>query len=80
MNVQLLTEQHLEFLSLIGGCSGSSQSTLVKMPHCWKSYAPAQLGLIIMSPYSRLLIFAKKLGLTKFGQTGEIQEPSLHYL
>ena len=35
MSVMLLTESHLEFLSLIGGCTGSSESTLVKMPHCW---------------------------------------------
>ena len=39
MNVKLLTEHHLEFLSLKRGCTGSSESTLVKMPHCWKSYA-----------------------------------------
>ena len=37
MSVKLLTEHHLEFLSLKGGCTGSSESTLVKMPHCWKS-------------------------------------------
>ena len=40
MIVKLLTEHHLEFLSLKGGCRGSSESTLVKMPHCWKSHAP----------------------------------------
>ena len=38
MAVKLLTEHHLEFLSLKGGCTGSSESTLVKMPHCWKSH------------------------------------------
>ena len=43
MIVKLLTEHHLEFLSLEGGCRGSSESTLVKMPHCWKSHAVAQL-------------------------------------
>ena len=42
MIVKLLTEHHLEFLSLKGGCRGSSESTLVKMPHCWKSHALAQ--------------------------------------
>ena len=46
MNIKLLTEQHLEFLSLKGGCTGSSESTLVKMTHCWKSHVKAQ----IMSP------------------------------
>ena len=35
MSVKLLTEHHLEFLSFKGGCTGSSESTLVKMPHCW---------------------------------------------
>ena len=41
MIVKLLTEHHLEFLSLKGGCRGSSKSTHVKMPHCWKSHALA---------------------------------------
>ena len=45
MIVKLLTEHHLEFLSLKGGCTGSSESTLVKMPNCWKSHATAQLCL-----------------------------------
>ena len=43
MIVKLLTEHHLEFLSLKGGCRGSSESTFVKMPHCWKSHALAQI-------------------------------------
>ena len=34
MSVMLLTEYHLEFVSLKGGCTGSSESALVKMPHC----------------------------------------------
>ena len=37
ITVNLLTEHHLEFGSFIGGCTGSSESTLVKMPRCWKS-------------------------------------------
>ena len=48
MIAKLLTEQHLEFLSLKGGCRGSSDSTHVKMPHCWKFHAMAQS----MSPLS----------------------------
>ena len=43
MSVKLLTEHHLEFLSLKGGCTGSSESKPVKMSHCWKSHAMAQL-------------------------------------
>ena len=36
MTVKLMTEHNLELLSLKEGCTGSSESTLVKMPHCWK--------------------------------------------
>ena len=43
MTVKLLTEHQLEFLSLNGGCRGSSESTLVKMSNCWKSHATAHL-------------------------------------
>ena len=42
MIVKLLTDYHLEFLSLKGGCRGSSESTLVKISNCWKSHAAAQ--------------------------------------
>ena len=45
MNVKLPTEHHLEFLSIKGGCTGLSESTLVKMPHCWKSHVLAQMYL-----------------------------------
>ena len=41
MSVKLLTGHHLEFLSLNGDCASSSESTLVKMPHCWKSQVAA---------------------------------------
>ena len=43
MTVELLIEHHLEFLSLKGGCTGSSEYTLVKMPHCWKSHVAAHI-------------------------------------
>ena len=42
MSVKLLTEHNLEFLSLKGDCTGSSESTLVKMPLCSKSHFTAQ--------------------------------------
>ena len=44
MIVKLLTEHHLEFLSLKGGCRGSSESTLAKMSNCWKSRAAAHIS------------------------------------
>ena len=49
MHVMLLTEHHLEFLSLEGGCTGSSESTLVKMTHCWKSHVAAQIKILLVS-------------------------------
>ena len=39
----LMTIWSLEFLSLKGGCRGSSESTHVKIPHCWKLHALAHL-------------------------------------
>ena len=46
MSVKVLIEQHLEFLSYKGGCTGLSESTLVKMSHCWKSHVVAQMKLM----------------------------------
>ena len=43
MIVKLLTDYHLEFLSLKGGCRGLSESTHVKMPHYWKSHVTAHV-------------------------------------
>ena len=57
MTVKLLSEQHLEFLSLKGDCTGSSESTLVKMLHRWKSHHAAQITNTVNSQ-----IFAKLSG------------------
>ena len=75
MSVKLLTEHHLEFLSLTGGCIASSESTLVEMPHCWKSYDVAHIlvksrslqllksAFVIMLSYMSVqIIFQKWLG------------------
>ena len=43
MIVKLMIEHNLEFLSLKGDCTGSSESTLIKMSNCWKSHATARL-------------------------------------
>ena len=50
LTVKVLTNHHLEFLSLKGGCIGSSESTLVKMPHCWKSHVAAQMFIEPVNP------------------------------
>ena len=61
MIVKLLTEHHLEFLSLKGDCRGSSESTHVKMPHCWKSNATAHIfteinQIMLDIPYKSVLL------------------------
>ena len=43
MSIKLQTERRLEFLSFKGGYTGPSESTLIKMPYCWKSHAAAQI-------------------------------------
>ena len=48
ISVKLLTELHLEFLGLKGGSTDSSESTLVKMPHCWKSHVMAHIYLRVV--------------------------------
>ena len=53
MIVKPLTEHHLEFLSLKGGCRGLSESTHVKMPHCWRSHILAYLTLIEVTLFFR---------------------------
>ena len=52
MIVKLMTEHHLEFLSLTGGCTGSSESTLVKMPFVgnlvhWFNFCKIKLYILI---------------------------------
>ena len=46
MNIKLLTEHHLDFISLKGGRTGSFESTLVEMTHCWKSHVAAYIILL----------------------------------
>ena len=43
MTLRLLTEQHLEFICLKGDFTGYSESTIDKMPHCWKSHVTAYM-------------------------------------
>ena len=55
MSVKLLTEHHLEFLCLTGGCTGSYESTHVKMPDCWKSHVAAHIVVCFISMASAIL-------------------------
>ena len=55
MIVKLLTEHQFEFLSLKGGCRGSSESTLIKLSNCWNSHAAAHY-YNMSSPYVNTFI------------------------
>ena len=47
MTVKLLSKHHLVIISLKGGCTGSSEPTLVKIPHCLKSHVAAHICIVI---------------------------------
>ena len=75
MTVKLLTEQYFEFLSLTGGCKGSSESTLVKIRHCWKSHATVQLSTLHL-----LMTIANSLDPDQAGQNlGPDVDPKYMY-
>ena len=77
MSAKLLTEHHLEFLSLKEGFTGLSESTHVKMPHCWKSHATAHL-VILVNAYNEFTYYVHcTVNVLKFhkmpGQTAQTQ-------
>ena len=59
MSVKLLTEQCLEILSLKGDCIGSSEATIVKMPHCWKSCVTAHYVYAMAICMESVLVFGR---------------------
>ena len=59
VSVKLLTEHHLEYLSLKGGCTGLSEYTLVKMPHCWKSHVTAHMVIMLFVCWPKFVFFMK---------------------
>ena len=54
IDVKALTEHYLELLSLKRGCTGSSESRLVKMPHCWKSHGAVEIQFKLLAPLTGL--------------------------
>ena len=61
MIVKLLPEHYLEFLSWKDGCTGLSESTLVTMPHYWKSYIMALIRQLMRLRYVSHMQTAKGL-------------------
>ena len=78
ISFKLLTEYYLELLSLTGGCTGLSESTLVKLPHCWKSHVTAQMligySIFLINIYLGILVI--QLG-TFVNFTYQLIPPSL---
>ena len=79
MTVRLLTEHYLEFLSLKGGCTGSSESTLVKKPHYWKKHVTAHIVRKGLFSVKHLIFGASKFGDFKSETTQmcRLSEPAL---
>ena len=65
MTLRLLAEQHLEFLSLKRGFTSSSESTLAKMLHFWKSHVAAHI-------YAKL-----KIGVPLYGVALQEEGPQI---
>ena len=61
MTLRLLAKHHLEFLSLKGGCTDSSETTLVKMPHRWKPCATSHMLTDNASNERAIEVKSKKL-------------------
>ena len=78
MTLRLLTEKHIELLSLKGGFTGSSESTLAKMPHCWKSHVAARLYRI-KKKFLKANLFIFKKGINKLRVTYLRASYPLHY-
>ena len=53
LSVKLLTEHRLRFLSIKGGCTGLSESILVKISHCWShmSWLKSKIHAFPSCPY-----------------------------
>ena len=47
---------HLDFLSFKGGCTDSSESTLVKLPYFWKSHVAVYLSEANKSTWRRICL------------------------
>ena len=60
MNIKLLTEQHL---GLKGGCTGSSESIHVKMPHCWKALVAAQIRFNSLKKANKVYFVRQRLSI-----------------
>ena len=61
MSVELLTQQHLVFVSLTGGYTGSSESIHVKMPRYLKSYVTAEFTFFCQDENDNKPVFIQSI-------------------
>ena len=78
MNFKLLTQSHLEFLSLKGGFTGSYESTLIKMSHCWKSHVAAHGYNVNSEIFARILF--SRIALKDIFATLKIRDLGMIYV
>ena len=69
MIVKLLTEYNLKFLSLKGGCRGSSESTLVIMSNYWKSHATTHMINVFIRVKEETVVIVVNLVFLEFQVT-----------
>ena len=66
MTLRLLTEHHLKFINLKGGCTGSSVFTLVKIPQFLTSHVATYLLDFFCSNIQFHLLLSPNLSLSSF--------------
>ena len=76
MSDKLLTKHNLESLSFKGGCRGSSESTLVKMPHCWISHVSDQIT--VNSEIFARVLFSRNFAYAKFREIKTLAKKQTH--
>ena len=60
-SVKLLTEHNLKILSLKEGSTGSSESKLVNMPHCWKPHLMACFRMLQLKKRTQFCLLGKTM-------------------
>ena len=80
MRVKLLSEHRLEFVSLKGGCTGSSESTLVKMPHCVAAQFMIHVYWLRADAYDTLggTFISQRKGKIQTSTTNQVFHASMH--
>ena len=75
MTIKLPNAYNFEFLSLNGGCRGSSETTHVKITYCWKSHVKSKVLLFqVLAVYKNNTI--DTMGIRTIGATSDNTDAS----